>query len=97
MKTRPLSWSTPDNPLLSSPNHIATTDFAGWVEERGHSFVDTWDPGYTALTETADPGQDPQRGGLLVAHPGKGTYIYCCLRALSAVTRVGPRSLSIAG
>ena len=29
-----------------------------------------------ALTETADPGQDPQRGGLLVAHPGKGTYIY---------------------
>ena len=37
---------------------------------------DSWDPGYTALTETADPGQDPQRGGLLVAHPGKGTYIY---------------------
>ena len=47
------------------------------MEERGHSFLDTWDPGYTALTETADPGQDPQRGGLLVAHPGKGTYIYC--------------------
>ena len=23
-----------------------------------------------------DPGQDPQLGGLLVAHPGKGTYIY---------------------
>ena len=39
-------------------------------------FLDHWDPGYTALTETADPGQDPQRGGLLVAHPGKGTYIY---------------------
>ena len=73
----PVKLVAPDNPLLSSPNHIATTDFAGWVEERGHSFVDTWDPGYTALTETADPGQDPQRGGLLVAHPGKGTYIYC--------------------
>jgi hypothetical protein len=26
--------------------------------------------------ETADPGQDPQRGGLVVTHPGKGTYIY---------------------
>ena len=34
------------------------------------------DAGYTALTETADPGQDPQKGGLLVAHRGKGTYIY---------------------
>jgi hypothetical protein len=38
--------------------------------------MEQWDPGYAALTETADPGQDPQRGGLLVAHSGKGTYIY---------------------
>ena len=73
----PVKLLAPNNPLLSSPNRITTADFNGWVEERGHSFIDTWDPGYTALTETADPGQDPQRGGLLVAHPGKGTYIYC--------------------
>ena len=66
----------PSNPLLSWPNTITTADFAGWVEERGHSFLDSWDPGYTALTETGDAGQDPQRGGLVVAHPGKGTYIY---------------------
>jgi LmbE family N-acetylglucosaminyl deacetylase len=66
----------PENPLLSWPNKITTADFDGWVEERGHSFLNSWDPGYTALTETADPGQDPQRGGLLVAHVGKGTYIY---------------------
>jgi hypothetical protein len=66
----------PSNALLQSPNVITSADFNGWVEERGHSFLDTWDPGYTALTETADEGQDPQRGGLLVAHPGKGTYIY---------------------
>jgi LmbE family N-acetylglucosaminyl deacetylase len=64
------------NPLLASPNTITSADFDGWLEERGHSFLETWDPGFTALTETADPGQDPQRGGLLVAHPGKGTYIY---------------------
>jgi LmbE family N-acetylglucosaminyl deacetylase len=66
----------PENPLLSWPNKITAADFDGWVEERGHSFLNTWDAGYTALTETADPGQDPQRGGLLVAHVGKGTYIY---------------------
>ena len=66
----------PANPLFTSPNTITPADFDGWLEERGHGFLDSWDPKYTALTETADPGQDPQRGGLLVAHPGKGTYIY---------------------
>ena len=66
----------PTDPLLTWPNAIGAADFDGWVEERGHSFLDSWDAGYTALTETADQGQDPQRGGLLVAHPGKGTYIY---------------------
>ena len=72
----PVKLLDPANPLLSWPNSIAAADFDGWVEERGHSFLESWDPGYTALTETADAGQDPQRGGLIVAHPGKGTYIY---------------------
>jgi len=66
----------PSNRLLNWPNKITLADFDGWVEERGHSFLDSWDPGYTALTETADQDQDPQRGGLIVAHPGKGTYVY---------------------
>ncbi len=72
----PVKLLFPADPLLTSPNAISQADFDGWVEERGHSFLDNWDPGYSALTETADPGQDPQRGGLLLAHPGKGTYIY---------------------
>jgi hypothetical protein len=72
----PVKLLDPANPLLNWPNKITNADFDGWVEERGHSFLDSWDPGYTALTETADAGQDPQRGGLLVTHPGKGTYIY---------------------
>jgi LmbE family N-acetylglucosaminyl deacetylase len=72
----PVKLLDPSNPLLSWPNKITTADFDGWVEERGHSFLDSFDPGYAALTETADQGQDPQRGGLVVTHPGKGTYIY---------------------
>jgi hypothetical protein len=75
-ETAPVKLLDPANPLLNWPNGISTRDFDGWVEERGHSFLDTWDPGYSALTETADAGQDPQRGGLLVTHPGNGTYIY---------------------
>ncbi|HZU11090.1 MAG TPA: PIG-L family deacetylase [Pseudacidobacterium sp.] len=66
----------PSHPLMTWPNHITEADFNGWVEERGHDFMESWDPHYTALTETHDPGQDPQKGGLLYAHYGKGAYIY---------------------
>ena len=75
-ETDPVKLLAPSSPLLSSPNRITEADFNGWVEERGHGFAESWAPQYTALTETADPGQDPQRGGLLVAHVGKGTFIY---------------------
>jgi len=72
----PVKLLNTSNPLLTYPNQITPADFDGWDEERGHSFMTSWDPSFTPLTETADPGQDPQRGGLLVAHIGRGTYIY---------------------
>ncbi len=75
-ESAPVKLLEPANALMTSPNRITEADFEGWVEERGHSFLESWDKGFTALTETADEGQDPQRGGLVVAHPGKGTYIY---------------------
>jgi len=75
-ESAPVRLLAPTNPLFTTPNAITPADFDNWVEERGHSFLESWDPAFTALTETADPGQDPQRGGLVVAHPGKGTYIY---------------------
>jgi LmbE family N-acetylglucosaminyl deacetylase len=66
----------PKDPAFVWPNRISTTDFKGWIEERGHGFMKTWDPHYQALVETHDPDQDPQKGGLLVARYGKGAYIY---------------------
>ncbi|HEX4005844.1 MAG TPA: PIG-L family deacetylase [Acidobacteriaceae bacterium] len=72
----PVTLLDPQNRLFTWPNAITTADFDGWVEERGHSFLDSWSSQYTALTETHDPGQDPQKGGLLVAHSGKGTWMY---------------------
>ncbi len=66
----------PGSPVLSWPNHITAADFKGWVEERGHSFMHSWDPRYQALTETHDEGQDAQKGGLLYARYGKGAYVY---------------------
>ncbi len=91
----PVKLLDPANPLLAWPNVISTTDFDGWVEERGHSFLDTWDSGYTALTETADAGQDPQRGGLLVTHPGKGTYIYVAYALYRQLPELVPGSYRI--
>jgi LmbE family N-acetylglucosaminyl deacetylase len=75
-ESAPVKLLAPDDRLVSWPNRITSADFEGWVEERGHGFPAAWDSGLTPLTETADAGQDPQRGGLLVAHPGSGTYIY---------------------
>jgi len=71
-----LSILAPDDPLLSWPNKITAADFNNWIEERGHGFIRTWDPRYIAPTEMHDVGQDPQKGGLLYASYGKGTYIY---------------------
>jgi hypothetical protein len=65
-----------DHPLLQWPNQVTAADFNGWVEERGHSFLESWDNHYASLTETHDPDQDPQRGGLLYTRLGKGSYIY---------------------
>ncbi len=72
----PVVLLRPDDPILSWPNKITQADFSGWIEERGHSFADRWDPKYVAVTETHDPGQDSQKGGLLYARYGKGIYVY---------------------
>jgi LmbE family N-acetylglucosaminyl deacetylase len=84
-ETAPVILLSTTAALLTTPNLITPADFNNWVEERGHGFLRTWDPRYTALTETHDPGapsegvrpQDPQRGGLVTTHLGKGTWTYC--------------------
>lgn len=69
----------PDNPAMAWPNKIGQQDFRGWVEERGHGYPQSWDPRWQAPLEMHDPGQAPQKGGLLVAHYGKGAYVYVAL------------------
>lgn len=91
----PVKLLDPSNPLLTFPNKITPADFDGWVEERGHSFMTSWSPSFTPLTETADPGQDPQRGGLLVAHLGRGTYIYVAYALYRQLPELVPGSYRI--
>jgi LmbE family N-acetylglucosaminyl deacetylase len=66
----------PDNPIFRSPNKITQKDFDGWIQERGLYFMSQWDSNFTPLLESHDPGEGDQKGGLLIAHYGKGTYIY---------------------
>ena len=65
----------PANPLFSTPNKITAADFEGWVEERGSKFMAEWDAQYKPLIECHDRDQAPQKGGLLEAKYGKGTFI----------------------
>jgi hypothetical protein len=94
-ESAPVKILDPQDKLLSWPNQITAHDFDGWVEERGHSFLDSWDPAFTALTETADTGQDPQRGGLVVAHPGKGTFVYMAYALYRQLPELVPGSYRI--
>jgi LmbE family N-acetylglucosaminyl deacetylase len=72
----PVAILDPANPIFHSPNEITQKDFEGWVQERGLYFMSRWDANFTPLLESHDPGEGEQKGGLLVAHYGKGTYIY---------------------
>ncbi len=72
----PVRILDPANPVFHSPNEITQKDFEGWVQERGLYFMSQWDSNFTPLLESHDPGEGEQKGGLLLAHYGKGTYIY---------------------
>ncbi|HYJ80751.1 MAG TPA: PIG-L family deacetylase [Longimicrobiaceae bacterium] len=72
----PVRILDPAHPVFTTPNRITAEDFAGWEQERGLYFANTWDPAYTPLLETGDPGEEPLRGGLLIARHGEGTYVY---------------------
>ena len=65
-----------DHPAMNTPNKITPDDFKGWVQERGLYFANKWDPQWTALLSSNDPGDKPLDGGLLVAKSGKGYFVY---------------------
>jgi hypothetical protein len=66
----------PAHPLFTTPNAITGADFDGWIEQRGSKFFSEWNPRYTALVESHDHGQAPQKGGWLTATYGRGRWTY---------------------
>ena len=75
-ETAPVTILNPDHFLFDTPNRITDRDFEGWIKDRGLYFFGQWDKRYEPLLECNDPGEEPRKGGLLIAGYGRGTYLY---------------------
>jgi len=75
-ETAPVHVLIPDHPLFNFPNRISASDWDSWVQERGLYFPNEYSKDYLELLSCNDPDEKPLRGGYLIAHYGKGTYIY---------------------
>jgi LmbE family N-acetylglucosaminyl deacetylase len=71
-----VTFLEPAHPVLNYPNKLTDRDFKGWVQEQGLYYPDQWAPEFTAILSSHDKGEEPKKGGLLVAKYGKGYYIY---------------------
>ncbi|MEJ1973551.1 MAG: hypothetical protein WDM96_14145 [Lacunisphaera sp.] len=96
-ETAPVTFLAPDHPVLNTPNKITAADFEGWVQERGAYFPSKWDEEhYTAILAMSDPGEAPLRSSLLVAHHGKGWFVYTGLAFFSpAASRRAGRTTAL--
>lgn len=72
----PVDILKPADPIFHFPNQITQADFANWVQERNVNVAGHWDSHFEPLLSCHDPNEPARDGGLLVAHYGKGLYIY---------------------
>lgn len=75
----PVTFLSPDNPVLTTPNRITPADFENWVQERGAYFPSSWDQHYTPILAMNDPGEAPLKSGILIAPDGRGYFVYTSL------------------
>jgi LmbE family N-acetylglucosaminyl deacetylase len=71
-----VNFLQPEHPVLNYPNKITDRDFEGWIQERGIYFAGQTDPQYEAVLSMNDPGEQEQKGSLVIAHYGKGVFVY---------------------
>ncbi|MFH1678862.1 MAG: glycoside hydrolase family 3 N-terminal domain-containing protein [Candidatus Omnitrophota bacterium] len=72
----PIDILLPEHPLFNFPNKIYDRDFTGWVQDRGLVFPSQYSAEYTELLSCLFASGDLSKGGYLVTHYGKGSYIY---------------------
>jgi hypothetical protein len=71
-----VNFLQPAHPVLNYPNKITDQDFEGWIQERGIYFAGQTDPAYESVLSMNDPGEKEQKGSLVIAHYGKGIFVY---------------------
>lgn len=75
----PITILDPSSAVVRRPNAITSADFAGWVQERALYMPRTFDERYHPVVALNDPGEQMNRGGIMVAPYGRGLYVYTTL------------------
>jgi hypothetical protein len=75
-ETAPVKFVLPNHPVLNYPNKIAKEDFDNWIQERGIYFADELDPAFQTPLTMSDPGEEDNKGSLIIADYGKGKFVY---------------------
>jgi LmbE family N-acetylglucosaminyl deacetylase len=75
-ESAPVEFLAANHPILNSPNKITSSDFEGWVQERGLYFAGGYEDNYKAILSMQDPGEEKNGGALIVTEYGKGTFVY---------------------
>ncbi len=75
-ETAAVHFLQPADPVLNWPNKITSKDFDGWIQERGIYFAEEPDKAYKSILGMKDPGEEEQKGSLIVSRYGEGRFIY---------------------
>ena len=75
----PVHITDPSAAVLTTPNRIGEDDFSGWIQDRTLYMPRTMDPHYQTMLEVNDPGEPPNKGAIMIAPYGSGTYVYTTL------------------
>jgi hypothetical protein len=90
LENAPVRVVSPSSRILAWPNRITEADWGMWVSERASFMPRVIDPRYATPLEIHDPDQPENRGALLVAPLGKGTYVYTTLSLVPQLTGAVP-------
>jgi LmbE family N-acetylglucosaminyl deacetylase len=71
-----VNFLLPDHRVLNFPNKITDKDFDNWIQERGIYFAGQTDTAYHEVLSMHDPGEQDQKGSLIIASYGKGVFVY---------------------
>lgn len=75
----PITVIDASSSALRTPNVITSADFAGWIQERSLYMPRTFDERYKAVLALNDPGEQANKGAIMIASYGRGLYVYTTL------------------